>query len=138
MLRGLTLLNVGSLCCAARPVLRTTARTLRGGGVRAAVADNPLLVQSSLPKFGSITADAVKPAVAETLEALERNFATLEKTLAEGEATEPSYEDVVEAMEKIEAPVEYAWGVVGHLMGVKNSDELRGVHGEMQEVSGFE
>merc|ERR1719247_1892312 len=28
-------------------------------------------------------------------------------------------------MEEMEAPLDYAWGVVGHLMGVDNSDELR-------------
>ena len=132
-MRGLTLVGLAAASRSMRTSMRTTARTLRGGGiVRAAVADNPLLVQEDLPKFGSITADAVKPAVAETLEALERQFQSLEKTLADGEAAEASYEDVIEAMEKLEAPVEYAWGVVGHLMGVKNSDELRGVHGEMQ------
>ena len=31
-----------------------------------------------------------------------------------------------------QAPVEYAWGVVGHLMGVQNSEELRSAHEEMQ------
>ena len=43
-----------------------------------------------------------------------------------------SYSDVMEAMEQVEAPIEYAWGVVGHLMGVANSDELRQAHSEMQ------
>ena len=55
----------------------------------------------------------------------------LEGTLAAAEAN-VAYADVVEALERIEAPIEYAWGVVGHLMGVKNSDELRAAHGEMQ------
>ena len=31
-----------------------------------------------------------------------------------------------------QAPLEYAWGVVGHLNGVKNSDPLRAAHQEMQ------
>lgn len=35
-------------------------------------------------------------------------------------------------MEQVEAPIEFAWGVVGHLMGVANSDELRAAHSEMQ------
>lgn len=61
---------------------------------------------------------------------LEEQFAALEKNLQDNPS--PQYADVVEAMEKLEAPVEYSWGVVGHLMGVKNSDELRAVHGEMQ------
>ena len=34
--------------------------------------------------------------------------------------------------EKISAPLGYAWGVVGHLNGVKNSDELRKAHAAMQ------
>ena len=39
---------------------------------------------------------------------------------------------VVEHLEKIQAPLSYSWGVVGHLMGVKNSDELRVAHDECQ------
>ena len=34
--------------------------------------------------------------------------------------------------DQLEAPLGYAWGVVGHLMGVDNSDELRAVHTAMQ------
>ncbi len=42
------------------------------------------------------------------------------------------YAGVVEKMEKIQAPLSYSWGVVGHLRGVKNSDELRKAHDTMQ------
>ena len=106
---------------------------LRGGSramTMEAVMENPLLDQTGLPKFDEIDASHVKPGVEKTLEALEAQFSELETNLAATSA--PGYSDVIEAMEKIEAPVEYTWGVVGHLMGVKNSDELRAAHGEMQ------
>ena len=38
----------------------------------------------------------------------------------------------MEEMERMQAPLSYSWGVVGHLMGVKNSDSLREVHQSMQ------
>jgi oligopeptidase A len=47
---------------------------------------------------------------------------------------EPTYETVVEELERIQAPLSYSWGVVGHLMGVKNSDDLRKAHDTMQPV----
>ncbi len=42
------------------------------------------------------------------------------------------YPEVVESMEKMQAPLSYSWGVVGHLMGVKNSDDLRKAHDAIQ------
>lgn len=39
---------------------------------------------------------------------------------------------VVERMERLRAPLEYAWGVMSHLTGVKNSDSLRDAHQELQ------
>lgn len=39
-----------------------------------------------------------------------------------------SYADVLEALELIEDPLEYAWGAVSHLTGVLNSDALRAAH----------
>jgi len=66
----------------------------------------------------------------QALETLGHEFQELEQRLAAN--PKPSYADVLEAMEVIESPVEYAWGVVGHLMGVKNSDELRAAHAAMQ------
>ena len=93
-----------------------------------------LLEQTGLPKFDVIDTPDVKPAVQAVLTNLDTDFKSLETSLEEmrEKGDTPKYEDVVEALEKVEAPVEYAWGVVGHLMGVKNSDELRAVHSEMQ------
>ena len=104
---------------------------LRGGSVRMKSA---LLEQTGLPKFDVIDTPDVKPAVQAVLTNLDTDFKSLETSLEEmrEKGDTPKYEDVVEALEKVEAPVEYAWGVVGHLMGVKNSDELRAVHSEMQ------
>merc|ERR1719424_2240220 len=113
--------------------LSPTHAVLRGGAtvrMQATGAANPLLQQQALPRFDAIDASHVKPGIATALEQLGEQFAALEGSLAA--TSDPSYEDVVEAMEVIEAPVEYSWGVVGHLMGVKNSDELRAAHGEMQ------
>ena len=75
----------------------------------AVAAENPLLAQSGLPKFGAIDAVHVKPAVADSIASMESSFSTLEAKL--GESSDPTYADVIESLEKIEAPVEYAWGV---------------------------
>ena len=101
------------------------------GGVRAMSATaekNALLATDGLPQFEAIAPADVEPAMRGLLSRLESNFADFESGLKPG----ASYAEIMEAMEKIEDPVEYAWGVVGHLMGVKNSDELRAAHAAMQ------
>ena len=101
------------------------------GGVRAMSATaekNALLATDGLPQFEAIAPANVEPAMRGLLSRLESNFADFESGLKPG----ASYAEIMEAMEKIEDPVEYAWGVVGHLMGVKNSDELRAAHAAMQ------
>ena len=42
------------------------------------------------------------------------------------------YAGVVERLELLRAPLEYAWGVMSHLTGVKNSDPLREAHEALQ------
>lgn len=87
---------------------------------------NALLEQESLPKFASIDESQVVPGVTELLERFEKEFSELEESGAS------SYEETVEAVEKVSAPLSYAWGVVGHLNGVRNSDGLRTAYAEMQ------
>merc|ERR1719387_1032882 len=101
---------------------------------------NPLKDKSGLPKFSEIRPDHVLPAVEEDLATLKSGFATLEKELANPQTGETwgkrrieyDYSSVIEKMEVLGRPLDYSWGVVGHLMGVKNSDELRSAHGEME------
>ena len=113
------------------------------GGLTATLASgaamdsaNPLLNQRGLPKFQSIAAKDVKPAMTKVLEDLQAGFEAAEESMracaAKDASVEELYEAAVEDLERISSPVSYAWGVVGHLMGVKNSDELRESHAAMQ------
>ena len=87
---------------------------------------NPLLQQDGLPKFASIDPSHVTPAVEALLAQLEADLVQLEEEL-ELTTTKsiPSYEQVVPAVERMQFPLGYAWGVTGHLNGVKNGDALR-------------
>ena len=53
----------------------------------------------------------------------------LENDLSDSKA---DYSTVVERLESVQAPLSYSWGVVTHLMGVKNSPELRKIHDAVQ------
>ena len=88
---------------------------------------NPLLQQDGLPKFASIDPSHVTPAVEALLAQLEADLVQLEEELELTTTTKsiPSYEQVVPAVERMQFPLGYAWGVTGHLNGVKNGDALR-------------
>merc|ERR1719502_653310 len=96
-------------------------------------SSNPLLDKSHVPKFQQIKPDHVIPAIEFDLNNLRSEFKDFEHLLSnpqEGESwgqnrNEYDYSMVIEKLEKIQAPLAYSWSVVGHLMGVKNSDELR-------------
>ena len=91
--------------------------------------ENPLLQQEGLPKFQSIEASHLTPAVEELLEQLEKDFATMESTLSsktsKSDAAEVDYDEVLPEIERMQFPLGFTWGVASHLNGVKNSDELR-------------
>ena len=99
-----------------------------------AVADpvaevNPLLETKGLPRFQSIDVKHVEPAIEAILKSLREDFKSLQEELPN---KKPEYEGVVELLEKLHHPLEYSWGVVSHLNGVKNSDALREVHQTME------
>lgn len=103
---------------------------------------NPLQIKNGLPLFKEITPDDVLPAVTEDLEGLKTKFSELESVLRHPETgdawakrrLEYDYPLVVEKLEEIQYPLSYSWGIVGHLMGVKNSDDLRKAHSTMQSA----
>lgn len=88
--------------------------------------DNPLLDQSGPPRFDRIGPEHIVSGIRALLSELEGEFQALEEGL------EASWEGLIEPLERIGDRLAYSWGIVGHLMGVQNSDELRAAQEEMQ------
>jgi oligopeptidase A len=94
--------------------------------------ENPLLVTDGLPRYDEITPEHIEPGIRNLLVQVERQIEELEKTLT------PTWEGLLKPMEDMDVPFEYAWGPVGHLMSVKNSDALRKAHeAVLQDVVAF-
>jgi len=90
------------------------------------LSQNPLLHQGDLPDFTRIEAKHVVPAVREALRLGKEELAVLEKTAA------PTWNNFVLPLRAISRRLDRIWGVVNHLMGVKNSDALRTAHETVQ------
>lgn len=89
---------------------------------------NPLLGPVGLPAFDRIEAAHVEPAMRQHLAQLDRDFAAFEATV--GQAA--GYDAVVGRLSDLAEPMGWAWGVVNHLLGVRNSDALRAAHQAVQ------
>jgi oligopeptidase A len=101
---------------------------------------NPLLLAGELPRFEEIQAEHVEPAMRRVLEDQATALEALEQTLASATEAgrEPEWASLVDPLEHIGDALTSVWGVVGHLMGVKNSDALRSVFEAVQpEVVAF-
>ncbi|HIK42597.1 MAG TPA: M3 family peptidase, partial [Thermoleptolyngbya sp. M55_K2018_002] len=91
-----------------------------------ATTANPLLAGKGLPPFDQIRPEHVVPAMTELLAKATDALTHLETN------TKPTWEGLIEPLEALTEPVFWAWGVVNHLMGVKNSPELREAQEAMQ------
>jgi oligopeptidase A len=90
------------------------------------MTDNPLLQLSSLPDFAMIQPQHIAPAIRQLLAETDAERQRLEADL------EPTWAGLMEPLEQLENRLSLAWGAVGHLMGVKNSEALRQAHQEVQ------
>lgn len=90
------------------------------------LSQNPLFHQGDLPDFTKIEAKHVIPAVREALRIGKAELTTLEKI------AEPTWATFVLPLRQISRRLDRIWGAVNHLMGVKNSDELRTAHEAVQ------
>ena len=90
------------------------------------ITENPLLIGQGLPPFEQITPDQVVPGITQLLTELEQDLIQLETDV------KPTWKDLVEPLEKLQERLTWSWGIVGHLMGVKNSPELRTAHATVQ------
>ena len=87
--------------------------------------ENPLLREEGLPAFAEIKVRHVVPAVRQTLAESEQKLEDLEKNARSWE--------LIHALNEIENSLHRVWGPVMHLMGVKNSPELRKAQEEVQK-----
>jgi oligopeptidase A len=119
----------------ARSSVRSCASTVRTMSSVAesetTTTNNPLLQSDDLPKFSAIEPSQLTPAMQSILEKLESDFDAFESKLAETKDSS-TWSDVLPALEKMQHPLGYAWGIASHLNGVKNSDELRKAYEENQ------
>ncbi|MCA9006918.1 MAG: M3 family metallopeptidase, partial [Planctomycetaceae bacterium] len=86
---------------------------------QSSLADNPLLVLEGLPRFDRIEPQHIQPAVKALLEQSEAGLKKIEA------AAQPSWEGLMQPLEELDYPWERSWGSVGHLLGVKNTPEIR-------------
>ena len=87
---------------------------------------NPLLAGQGLPAFDQIQPGLIVPGITQLLQELARELTDLEAQII------PTWEKLVEPLTRIEERLSWSWGVIGHLMGVKNSPELRQAYETVQ------
>ena len=97
----------------------------------ATITKNPLLIGKGLPPFNEIKAEQVVPAITQLLQELDEGIDQLEKNVT------PTWSGLVEPLTELEERLGWSWGIVGHLMGVKNSPELREAYEAMQSKQAF-
>ncbi|MBJ7901263.1 MAG: M3 family peptidase [Cyanobacteria bacterium RI_101] len=90
------------------------------------VAENSFLQGEGLPPFDRLEAAQIEPALERLLPQLEETLTQLEKTAT------PTWDGLAEPLTELEERLSWTWGVAGHLMGVKNSPELRRAYEAMQ------
>jgi oligopeptidase A len=93
---------------------------------------NPIHLYGDLPRFDLFEVEHVVPGIRSLLSQLEVELGELEASI------EPTWAGLIEPLEEMAERVGFAWGLVGHLMGVRNSDALREAHDAVQgEIVAF-
>lgn len=87
---------------------------------------NPLLSPAPFPPFDRIKTEHVVPAVRQVLHELDTELQQLETHL------QPTWQGLIEPLERLGDRLNVTWGIVGHLMGVQNSEALRQAHQQVQ------
>ncbi|MEL7352669.1 MAG: M3 family metallopeptidase [Cyanobacteria bacterium P01_A01_bin.116] len=102
--------------------------------VKAPPADNPLLIGKGLPPFEAIEPGHVVPGIEQLLSDLGASLTALEVALEQRlEASKSiSWDSLVTPLTAITERLGWSWGIIGHLMGVKNSAELRDAYESVQ------
>jgi oligopeptidase A len=81
--------------------------------------NNPLLIGHGLPPFNEIQVAHVVPAIEQILATVNTQLTALEQNIT------PTWAGLIEPVDRLSEQLNWAWGIVGHLMGVQNSPKLR-------------
>jgi oligopeptidase A len=91
---------------------------------------NPLLAPATeLPRFDEIRSEHVVPGIRALVSEVGESLSELERSV---QGAEPSWETVVEPLELMTDRLGYGWGIVDHLLSVRNESSLREAHEEME------
>ena len=86
----------------------------------------PLLQGQGLPPFPEIQTEQVVPDLTELLAEANEELTKLEANII------PTWAGLVEPLDLIVERLSWGWSIVGHLMSVQNSPELRAAYEQMQ------
>ncbi|MBK7947652.1 MAG: M3 family metallopeptidase [Deltaproteobacteria bacterium] len=93
---------------------------------------NPLLRSGELPRFDLFSSDQIVPDVRALLAELGRELDRLESNVS------PTWDGLVLPLERMGERLGHAWGLVSHMLAVRNRDALREAHATVQgEVIAF-
>ena len=89
-----------------------------------------LLRGEGLPNYQAISPEAVGEAMPQLLAELEQQLEALETSLKQGGSS--SWDQLMGPLQRLGERLRWSWGVVGHLLGVCNTPELREAHEQQQ------
>ena len=113
----------------AMTAISSSAKASQGSHSDRSTEPNPLLIGRGLPPFEKIKAEQVEPGIESLIQVLGEEVRSLENTLSQDTAT---WESLVTPLTAITERLGWSWGIIGHLMGVKNSPELRAAYESVQ------
>lgn len=96
---------------------------------------NPLLIGSGLPPFSEIETSHVVPGIEQLLQELTQELHSVEAALQAKVESSPQAVptwDELDALTAITERLGWSWGIISHLMGVKNSPDLRSAYESVQ------
>jgi oligopeptidase A len=89
--------------------------------------------ERQLPPFERLQLAEIEPAVTNAVADYTRDLHELERQLRDA-GKNVQFVDVVDPLEVQGDALGRMWGIVGHLMSVRNSEELRAVHDKLQQL----
>jgi oligopeptidase A len=93
-------------------------------GNRMNIVNNPLMQWEGLPRFDLIKPEHFTPALKETFKQVSEKIDELESNII------PTWEGLCKPLEDLDLPLERTWGILAHLISVKNCKGLRDAQDE--------